>query len=44
MSEKQIIHFLHNGKTGGTAVKHAIEQYGVDAKYEMCIPTVGTHD
>jgi len=35
MQRKQILHFLHIGKTGGSAVKYAISQHSIDSRYEI---------
>ncbi len=33
----QKIHFLHIGKTGGTAVKYALSSYSKNEKYEIIL-------
>jgi hypothetical protein len=35
MQEKQLIHFLHIGKTGGTAIKYALEHYPASGPCEI---------
>jgi len=32
---KQLIHFLHIGKTGGSAIKYALTQYSVSGRYAI---------
>lgn len=34
-SKRNIIHFLHIGKTGGTAIKYALKKYPVTNKYAI---------
>lgn len=34
---KQFVHFLHIGKTGGTAVKHALEQHSAYSPFVICL-------
>jgi hypothetical protein len=35
MQGKLFLHFLHIGKTGGTAVKHALTQHSIDSRYAI---------
>lgn len=37
MQGKQSIHFLHIGKTGGTAIKYALEQYPATRRYAILL-------
>jgi hypothetical protein len=35
IQNKQIVHFLHIGKTGGTAVKYAVRHYATGSHYKL---------
>lgn len=35
MQGKQFVHFLHIGKTGGSAIKYAMKQYSADSRYAI---------
>ena len=37
MERKKIVHFLHIGKTGGTAMKYVLSQYPVGSRYAICL-------
>lgn len=34
---KQVLHFLHVGKTGGTAIKHALKDYRVTSRHAIVL-------
>jgi hypothetical protein len=37
MQEEHSVHFLHIGKTGGTAVKYALSQHLAESPYAICL-------
>jgi hypothetical protein len=44
---KQVVHFLHVGKTGGTAIKYALgrhwttPEYGLNADFDVLVSRLG---
>ena len=43
MQGKRVVHLLHIGKTGGTALKHALSPFLINDRYVICLHSHGIH-